>query len=298
MNRTSLTFRRAALAIPAGLAMALAAPAFAAPGGGHGMGCGPIPRLSVTGQGESRIAPDLAVIQLGVSTQADSAAAAMEQNAGQQTAVIEALNDSGIESDEIQTSGINLNPLVDYDDGRAPRVTGYQASNMVSVRVTELDRLGEVLDAIVAAGANEISGIHFQREDGLAAEDDARRDAVEDARHKAGIMAEAAGLELGPVLVIRDTPQNGVPQPMMMRAEAASAARTPVEPGQLSVTAQVQVDYALKGDGFDCGAHRGRGKLPEGHPPVPQDGAAQDDAAHDHAAPEDAAPADEGQPAN
>ena len=223
------------------------------------MGCGPIPRLSVTGQGESRIAPDLAVVQLGVSSQADSAAAAMQQNASQQTAVIAALTDSGIASQDIQTSGLNLNPQLDYQEGRAPRVTGYQASNMVSVRVTALERLGEVLDAIVAAGANEINGIHFQREDGQAAEDDARRDAVADARHKAAIRAEAAGLELGPVLTLRDTAQGGGgPQPMMMRAQADSVARTPVEPGQLSVTAQVQVEYALTGGGMDCLPRQGQ----------------------------------------
>lgn len=253
MSRISFVFRGAALAASTGLAIALAGPAMAAPGGGMDHhGCGPLARLNVSGSGETRIAPDLAVIQLGVSSQADSAAAAMSQNGEQQGAVIEALKNSGIPAADIQTSGINLNPLMDYGEGRAPRVTGYQASNMVIVRVSEVDRLGEVLDAIVAAGANEINGINFQRTDAAAAEDDARRAAVEDARHKAEVLAAAAGLELGPVLSLRDAPVRGGPQPMMMRAEAARDSVTPVEAGQLSLSAEVQIEYALKGAGGDC----------------------------------------------
>lgn len=301
MTRTSSTFRRAALVASTGLAMTLALPAFAAPGAGRGGdggphagmghgGCGPVSRLTVGGSGESRIAPDLAVIQLGVTSQADSAAAAMAQNGEQQSAVIEALKDSGIAAEEIQTSGINLNPMMDYGEGRAPQITGYQASNMVSVRVAEVERLGEVLDAIVAAGANEINGINFQREDGLAAEDDARRAAVEDARHKAEVLAEAAGLSLGPILLLRDRPANDGPQPMMMRAEAARGAGTPVETGQLSVTSEVEVVYALEGEGA-CGPKRGShdhggGADPETEMPEPgaqpvvpgEPPAAQDDA--------------------
>ena len=246
---------------------ALGAPALAAPGPGGPSLCHPgLSRLTVTGEGEARAAPDMAAIQLGVTTQAPGAAEAMRQNSAQQTAVIEALAGAGIEGADIQTSGLNLNPLMDYAEGRAPSVTGYQASNMVTVRVRDVARLSEVLDAIVAAGANEINGISFLRDDSAASEDEARRAAVEDARHKAEILAEAAGLTLGPVLVLRDTPAVEGPRPMMMEArDAAIAAKVPIAAGEVAMTAQVQMEFALTGQ--DCGPvqERGHGHGPEGH---------------------------------
>lgn len=301
MTKVSRRLVRAALAVST--ALALAAPAGAAPGkGGHSL-CHPgLSRLTVTGEGEARVAPDMATIQLGVTTQAASAAEAMRQNATRQTAVIAALAGAGVEGADVQTSGLNLNPLMDYAEGRAPAVTGYQASNMVSVRVRDVARLGEVLDAIVAAGANEINGIGFTRDDSTASEDEARRAAVEDARHKAEILAEAAGLTLGPVLTLRDTPAMEGPRPMMMEARAAAdAAKVPIAAGEVAMTATVEMQFALTGQ--DCGPmteggrpgpeghghmmeghmHEGHGPmhggqapmpdgprgLPEGHPPVP-----------------------------
>ncbi|WP_374299911.1 SIMPL domain-containing protein [Paracoccus sp. (in: a-proteobacteria)] len=295
---TEVSRRLARAALVASTALALGAPAMAAPGKG-GM-CHPgMSRLTVTGEGEARVAPDLATIQLGVTTQAASAAEAMEQNSTRQTAVIEGLTGAGIDQADVQTSGLNLNPVMDYGEGRAPTITGYQASNMVAVRVKDIPRLGEVLDAIVAAGANEINGITFTRDDNADTEDQARRAAVEDARHKAEVLAEAAGLTLGPVLVLRDTPTPEGPRPMMMEARAAAdAAKVPVAPGELGLSAQVEMQFALTGQ--DCGpmggrhgdGHRGmhdghppahggdtgapspegmrdRGDLPPGHPPVP-----------------------------
>ncbi|RNF35451.1 SIMPL domain-containing protein [Paracoccus methylarcula] len=269
MTQYSPRFGRALMAVTTGLALTFATAALASPGSGHaeGMkaghhGCGArggmmMSRLTVTGQGDARVAPDLAEIRLGVTSQADSAAAAMEQNAEQQTAVIEALKGAGIAAANIQTSGLNLQPRMEYPENGAPTIKGYEATNMVSVRVTEVAKLGEVLDAIVAAGANQINGIDFQREDAGETEDQARRAAVEDARHKAEILAEAAGLALGPVIVIRDAPVADGPRPMMMRAEAARDSSTPIEAGELSVSAQVQVEYALHGQkgGDACGPH-------------------------------------------
>lgn len=248
------TLRHGLLAASTGLAIALAAPVAAAPAGGmQHHGCGPMSRLSVTGSGESRIAPDLAVVSLGVTSQAESATEAMRDNSNQQAAVIEALRGAGLQAADIQTSGVNLSPLMDYGDGRAPRITGYRASNMVSVRVADVARLGEVMDAIVAAGANEINGISFQREDSASAEDDARRAAVDDARRKAEVLSAAAGLTLGPVLTIRDAPQSQGPAPVMMRAEmAAQDSGTPIEAGELSVSAEIQIVYALLGQDGAC----------------------------------------------
>ncbi|MDN5569276.1 MAG: SIMPL domain-containing protein, partial [Paracoccus sp. (in: a-proteobacteria)] len=231
--------RRLALTVAAMTLMA--APAMAAP---KGMQCGPMAemsRLSVTGEGLARIAPDMATVQLGVTSQADSAKAAMDQNSTQQAAVIKALTDAGIDQAQIQTSGLNLNPLMQYGENQAPSVTGYQASNIVSVRVTDLARLGEVLDAIVSAGANEINGITFAREDGSDAQDDARKQAVTDARRKAEILAEAAGLTLGPVLSIRDSQTSGGGPRPMMRMEASMADSVPVQAGEMEMSSRVDI---------------------------------------------------------
>ncbi|TJZ94083.1 SIMPL domain-containing protein [Paracoccus gahaiensis] len=267
------------LALSVALAALTAGPALAAP-----MACGPAgpSRMTVTGEGQSRTAPDMASIQLGVTTQADSAAEAMSQNNDRQSAVIAALTDTGIDAAQIQTSGLSLNPLMQYGENQAPTVTGYQASNMVTVRVSDLGTLGEVLDAIVGAGANEINGITFTREDGASTQDDARREAVADARRKAEVLAEAAGVELGPLMTLRDVATgNGGPRPMM-RMEAAMADSTPVQPGEVETTAQVEVEFALAGEGACApmpshGRHHGG---PQGgpapapvDPPMPGDGA-------------------------
>lgn len=255
--------RFATTALAPVLALVFAGQALAAP---VGQACGPmqgLSRLTVTGEGQSRIAPDLATVQLGVTTQADSAAEAMRQNSDQQAAVIAALREAGLAEADIQTSGLNLSPLMQYGEGVAPSVTGYQATNLVSIRVAELAQLGEVLDAIVEAGANEIQGIAFTREDGAEPLDAARRDAVEDARRKAEVLAGAAGLSLGPVLTLRDLAQNGGGPRPMMRMEAAMAdSSVPVQPGELSMTAQVEIEYALTGE--EACAPMQRHRMPHG----------------------------------
>lgn len=217
---------------------------------GHGA------RISVTGQGEAPTQPDMATINLGVTTQAETAAEAMQQNSAQQTAVVEALAGAGVEDRDIQTSGLNLTPMMDYSrEGQPPRVSGYQAQNMVTVRVRDLDGLGATLDTLVTAGANEINGITFGRDDADQVQDEARRDAVADARHRAEVMAEAAGLTLGPVLTMRDVVQGATPpRPVMMRQAMDAAGSVPVAAGELTMLAQVEMQFALVGaGGDDCG---------------------------------------------
>ncbi len=214
----------------------------------HGKHHGAMARLTVGGQGLSSAQPDLATISMGVSSRAATAAEAMTQNAEAQNKVIEALKAEGIEARDIQTSGLNLSPMLDYSkDGEAPRVTGYAAQNNVTVRVRDIAGLGAVLDKLVASGANEIGGINFTREDMTEAEDAARSAAVQDARRRAEIMAEAAGMRLGPLLRLSDTPVESQPVPMMrmMAAEAKGSAPTPVEAGELTVSANVTAIFAL-----------------------------------------------------
>lgn len=292
---TQVSRRIARIALAASTALALAGPSMAQPQGDDRPFCPPgMSRLTVAGTGESRVAPDMASIQLGVTTQAASAAEAMRQNSTRQAAVIAALTGAGIEQGDIQTSGLNLNPVMDYGEGSAPTVTGYQASNMVTVRVRDVPRLGEILDTIVAAGANEINGIAFLRDDDAGAQDDARRAAVADARHKAEVLAEAAGLTLGPVLLLRDTPSVEGPRPMMMEARAAEdSASVPIAAGEIATTATVEMQFALTGG--DCrrmgdgqgrrhghgypgyGHGQGHGRMSPGNPPAPDGGPASDD---------------------
>lgn len=206
---------------------------------------GPFARLTVTGAGQATAQPDLATISVGVSSRADTAVEAMRLNAEQQSKVIEALKAEGVEARDIQTSGLNLSPVIDFQDGQTPKLTGYAAQNMVTVRLRDLAGLGPVLDRLVGVGANEIGGIAFSREDMGAAQDSARAGAIADARHRAEIMAEAAGMKLGRLISLSEAPAGGEPRPMMMAAEAKRA-DTPIEAGELAVTANVTAVYAMR----------------------------------------------------
>lgn len=205
-------------------------------------------RLTVTGQGQTSAQPDMATITLGVSSRAETAAQAMSQNAETQGAIIETLKGAGIEARDIQTTGLNLSPMLDYSqDGTPPRLTGYAAQNSVTVRVRDIAGLGAVLDQLVASGANEIGNISFTREDMSAAEDEARAAAVKDARRRAGIMAEAAGMRLGPLLRLSDAPAERQPVPVMRAMGMAKGdAAAPIEAGELTVTANVSAIFAMQ----------------------------------------------------
>lgn len=204
-------------------------------------------RLTVSGQGQSSAQPDMAAITLGVSSRADTAAEAMRQNAETQNAIIDTLKGAGIEPRDIQTTGLNLSPTMNYpQDGTPPELTGYAARNSVTVRVRDIAGLGAVLDQLVASGANEIGNISFAREDMTAAEDAARAAAVKDARRRAGIMAEAAGMRLGPLLRLSDTVSESQPAPVMRAmAMGKSEDATPIEAGELTVTADVTAIFAM-----------------------------------------------------
>ena len=215
----------------------------------HGMHHGPIARLTVGGQGQATTQPDLATIGLGVSTRAASAAEAMAKNAEAQAKVIETLKTAGIEARDIQTSALNLAPVMDYaDNGQPPKLTGYAAQNSVTVRMRDIAGLGALLDKLIASGSNELGGISFSREDMTATENEARVKAVADARRRAEIMAEAAGMKLGPLVALSDVPMDAGPMPMPRMAMAADAKMggAPIEAGELTVTTNVTAVYALR----------------------------------------------------
>ncbi|RCW89042.1 SIMPL domain-containing protein [Paracoccus lutimaris] len=238
----------------------------------HGKHHGPMARLTVGGQGQATTQPDLATINLGVSTRAATAAEAMAKNAEAQAKVIETLKAEGIEARDIQTAGLNLAPMMDYsDDGQPPKLTGYAAQNSVTVRVRDIAGLGTVLDKLIASGANEVSGITFSREDMTATEDEARTKAVADARRRAETMAEAAGMKLGPLMALSDVPMDSGPMPMPRMAMAAEAKMggAPIEAGELAVTTSVTAIYALHpADAPEGEGEAEAGDMPEGEAPA------------------------------
>ncbi|MFI0395192.1 SIMPL domain-containing protein [Paracoccus jiaweipingae] len=235
-------------------------------------------RLTVTGMAEIRQAPDLAILSVGVSAQADTAQAAMADNAKRLSQVIGKLTEAGLQKADMQTAGLSLSPRQDYSqEGKPPRLVGYEARNMLVLRITDLDGLGAVLDSLVAAGANEINNIQFALKDPASVMDQARDAAVRDAIHRAGILAAAAGQKLGPVVSITEQGDSLSPPMPVMRAMAAEAGgATPIEAGEVAQQAAVQVVFGLMPDDADHKAIPQMGHQPEPGAADPAAGPATD----------------------
>ena len=204
--------------------------------------------LNLAAYGETRIAPDMATITLGVATQALAATEAMRLNRSRMTATIQALKAQGIADRDIQTSSLNLEAQYVYEQNKPRRLTGYQASNQVTIAVRDLTKLGPTVDAVVSAGANEINGIAFGLANPQAAEDAARQSAVKALAAKAGLYAGATGYRVSRLVNLSEsggyTPQP--PRPMaMMRMVADGAPSTPIEGGELRVRIDVNGVYEL-----------------------------------------------------
>ncbi|ABD25749.1 protein of unknown function DUF541 [Novosphingobium aromaticivorans DSM 12444] len=213
--------------------------------------------LSIAAEGKSARAPDLAVFNAGVTTQAKTAGAALSENADRMNAVIAALKKAGIAERDIQTSNLSVNPVYGQPrrlpDGsfeqQDPVIIGYQATNQVSVRQRKLDQYGKVIDTLVAAGANQVHGPSFQIDSPDGAMDEARIEAMKKARARADLYAKAAGLRVVRILSISENAGWAPPQPPIVfaRAEMMSApkAPSPVAAGELEMTVTVNVSYEL-----------------------------------------------------
>ena len=206
-------------------------------------------RLVVTGTGEARARPDVAVISAGVVVQADTASAALAENSRAMNAVLEQLRAAGLAAEDVQTSQFSVTPLYERpaperETTAPPRIVGYQVSNQVTARVRDIDRLGAVLDALVGAGATNIDGPSFEIADPEQLLGEARDEAVADALAKARRYAAAAGVELGEILAIEEGGAYAPPRPMM-RAEAM-AADVPIAPGQSELAASVTMTFAIE----------------------------------------------------
>jgi uncharacterized protein len=201
--------------------------------------------LDLSAEGRAEVTPDLATIQVGVHAEAPTASAALADQRRRMTAVIATLKAQGLADRDIQTSDLNLSPQY-QDDGKSPRrLTGYQASNSVSVRVRDIARTGGVVDALVASGANEIDGVGFGLSDPSAAEDEARRAALKALAAKAELYATASGYHIRRLVRLSE---GGGYQPTAPRALMVTALRksaTPVAAGALTVEISVSAVYEL-----------------------------------------------------
>jgi uncharacterized protein len=200
-------------------------------------------QITVQGHGEASGRPDTATVQIGVETEAATSAEALAQNNTQAQAIIQKLKDLGVAEQDIQTSNFSISPAYG-EDGR--QVTGYRVSNMVTVTIRDLDAAGALLDQVVEAGANSVYGISFSVAEPTELLNQAREQAVADARARAEVLARAAGGAVGQVLVVSDS---AAPQPFPMpvvRAEAAQADSVPLQPGQQLFGADVYVTFELR----------------------------------------------------
>jgi len=190
--------------------------------------------ISVSGHGEVSAAPDIAYATVGVRTVADTARAALSESSATMLLLFAALSEAGIADRDIQTVGLSLNPRwtpkVNQDGTRTQVLIGYEAANQLRVTCRELSTLGELLDALAEAGANDMRGISFDIEDKAKLIDKARTLAVQDGRAKAELLAHEAGVELGNVLSISGV---GAQVPIHPgRAMAELTAAVPIAEGE------------------------------------------------------------------
>jgi uncharacterized protein len=233
-------------------AVALVAPSFAPPASAaaESEAGAALPRyITVVGQGRASVTPDIAILSLGAETQAEGIRDAIDANDAIMAAVVTALDKAGIAEKDIQTSNYSIY----FDEGYGgPGVDAqpvYRVSNMVTVKIRDLKKVGDVLDSVIAAGANRIYGVSFTLEDWAPAEANARADAVKDAGVRAGQLAQLAGLDLGEVLSLSEVVGGAVPMYANMAMPAAmslSGGGSSVAPGELEVTMSVQVTYAVQ----------------------------------------------------
>lgn len=239
MIRPALLASALALALPAGAALAQeVVPARAISG----------TRLDIVATGEVSRVPDIARINAGVVTQARTATEAIAQNAQRMERVIAALKRAGIAERDIQTSSINLNPEYRYVENQAPILTGYRASNEVTVRFRDIAETGAILDALVAEGANQINGPMLEIDKPDEALDEARRQALEKARARAEMYAQATGMRVTRILAISESAVAGppIPYPVMRMEAAAQDASTKIVPGEQTLSVTLSVTYELQ----------------------------------------------------
>ncbi len=219
-----------------------ASPALAAPGG-----AAPDRSITVLGRGTISAKPDMAQASMGVETLAPTVGEAIQQNKDRMAAVMARLQELGIADKDIQTANFSIN----FErQGSDPANGQYRVSNMVQIKIRDLDKVSSLIDSAIRAGANQVWGVNFTIDDQSDLQAQARTKAVEDARQRADALAKLANVQLGAVLTVSE---GGAVQPIPMRygmggggAMAEAAQTTPINPGEVQVLYQLEVTYALQ----------------------------------------------------
>ena len=206
--------------------------------------------ITLNGHGEVRAVPDLAMINMGVVSSAETARAALDANTKAMTELMASLKAANVDDKDISTSNFSVNPRLDYgqNNGQPPKLVGYDVSNNVSVIVRKIDGLGALLDKAVSSGSNQINGISFSISKPEAAMDEARKLAVQDATHKSQIYTSAAAINLGNIMSITESSGIAEPQVMFSRAKAlaADAAPVPIAQGAQVISIDVNISWEIK----------------------------------------------------
>ncbi len=206
----------------------------------------PIRQVTVVGHGEVKVTPDTAIVSIGVETEGKTAKEALNANNTQAADIQKKLTDLKIEAKDIQTSGFNIYPT--YNSTNNQQITGYRVNNTVTVKIRDLTKVSGLLDQVVQAGANSIYGISFTVDNPRTLLDQARTQAMQDAKARADLLAKAGSASVGEVLMITEN-VGSVPVPVMAMARevaADSASNVPVQAGEQTVGIDVQVTYILK----------------------------------------------------
>jgi uncharacterized protein len=204
-------------------------------------------RLDIISTGQVNRVPDVARINAGVVTQAQTATEALRQNAARMTAVRAALRRAGIADRDIQTSSINLHPEYRYEERRTPELIGYRASNEVTVRFRDIVQTGRILDALVAEGANQINGPMLMIDKPEQALDEARTTALATARARADLYARAMGMRVRRIISVSEGGGMYPPPPVMtMAARGGERGDVPIEPGEQTVGVTLSVSFELE----------------------------------------------------
>jgi uncharacterized protein len=203
--------------------------------------------ISVTAMGEATVSPDLAVVSFAVSGSGKQLAPTREDVNARSSSVLAKLRELGVAEGDLNAPDVGIHPEYDYRKGQ--RLTGYRVVRQMTAKVRDLDGLGDVLDGLIAAGANEVHGANMIAADPSGADHEALRAAIVAARAKAEALAEAGGVALGRLVRVEEEPSHGSPMPrmrMMATAEMAADAPTEVAAGDLTVSRQIRAWFAIE----------------------------------------------------
>ncbi|WP_083547405.1 SIMPL domain-containing protein [Virgibacillus halodenitrificans] len=196
--------------------------------------------IVVTGNGEVVVEPNMAVVQLSVITESESLSQAQQQNSEIMTKVIQALDEAGIPSEQIQTISYTVEPMYDYVEGKQI-FRGYEVTNTISVQIKQLEKTGYLIDLAVQNGVNRVSNVQFQVDNSEKFEEQALSNALKDAVTKAGVLGQTMNTTISSIPIrIKEFRSEG---PVLYKTMAFSQAQTPIEPGQIIIQAALEATF-------------------------------------------------------